>query len=198
MASIALTISAAGPPVHFMAPVFFTAVVSFSGAMVIAECYNMMMDNFDISDLPEPALTPGSGSLSNSTTHQHRTQLPASLHRYDESFTTSHPCLSSGLAIFHGIAFLFAAMAVGVSASLEDAGLVRTGLAVYTALTCGMTVALVFALRRNTTARSAEVFSNGGRRGRDARVSLLQQSWGTRWTEVNGMEWWEDADQQAV
>jgi len=173
VSSLALTISAAGPPVRFGVPVFFAAVVSFSGAMVIAECYSTMMDNFDISDLPEPSLTPGSGSLSNSTTHQHGTQLPANLNLSDDSFTTSHPCLSSGLAIFHGVAFLFAAMAVGVSTYIVEGTGVRSGLGASTALTCAMTVILVLALRRNKVARSAEVFGND-RRDRDARVSLLQ------------------------
>jgi hypothetical protein len=195
LTSIVLTISAMGPPVHFMVPVFLAALVSFTGALVIAECYIMIMDNFDISDLPEPLLSTGSGSISqgaNSTNHPHGTQRPASLTPLDDnSFTTSHPCLSSGLAIFHTLAFLFAALAVGVSTHIMEGMSVRSGLGVYTAVTCVVTFGLAFALWRRKEVRLMEVF-NEDPEERTAKISLLQSSWGSRWTEVNGMEWWED------
>jgi hypothetical protein len=192
--SILLTISASGST-HFMVPVFFAAVVSFSTALVVAESYILLMDNFDISDLPEPSLNSGSGSISqgaNLTGAPHGTPRPMSLHASDdESFATSHPCLSSGLAICHGLAFLFAAMAVGVSTHIVEGIGIRKGLGVYTAVTCMVTFGLAYALWRNKEVRLVEVF-NDNEQERDTKVSLLQRSWGTRWTEVNGMEWWED------
>ncbi|KAF8254038.1 hypothetical protein K440DRAFT_673713 [Wilcoxina mikolae CBS 423.85] len=194
LSSILLAISASGST-HFMVPVFFAAVVSFSGALVVAESYIILMDNFDISDLPEPSLNSGSGSISqgaNLTGNPHGTPRPMSLHPSDdESFATSHPCLSSGLAICHGLAFLFAAMAVGVSTHIVEGIGIRKGLSVYSAVTCIVTIGLAYALWRNKEVRLVEVF-NDNEQERNAKVSLLQRSWGSRWTEVNGMEWWED------
>ncbi|KAA8910269.1 major facilitator superfamily domain-containing protein [Sphaerosporella brunnea] len=195
LSSIMLTVSAMGPPVHFMIPTFLAAVVSFSSALVLAECYILMMDNFDISDLPEPLLGTGSGSISqgaNSTHHPHGTQRPTSLTQSDDdNFTTSHPCLSSGLAISHTLAFLFGAIAVGVSSNIVEGMGVRNGLGVYSAVTGALTLGLVYALWRSKEVRLVEVFDEDGAE-RNAKISLLQRSWGSRWTEVNGMEWWED------
>jgi hypothetical protein len=195
LSSITLAISALGPPVHFMVPVCLAALVSFLSALVVAECYIIMMDNFDISDLPEPLLATGSGSISqgaNSTHHPHGTQRPASLAPLDDDiFTTSHPCLSSGLAIFHTFAFLFAAMAVGVSTHIVKGMGVRSGLGVYSAVTCVVTFGLTYALWRGKEVRLIEVF-NEDEEERNTKISLLQRSWGSRWTEVNGMEWRQD------
>lgn len=180
-----------------MVPVFMAALLSYSGTLVLAECYLILLDNYDISDLPEPFLTPGSGSVTHgiaSTGRLPGTHRPASIHPTlsgEGSFTTSHPCLSSGLAIFHGLAFLFAAMAVGVSTHIVDGIGVRKGLGVYSGVTCAVTLALGLVLWRSKEVPLVEVF-NDDEQERNAKVSLLQRSWGTRWTEVNGMEWWED------
>ncbi|KAF8538364.1 hypothetical protein BDD12DRAFT_842762 [Trichophaea hybrida] len=61
----------------------------------------------------------------------------------------------------------------------------------WSAVTCIVTIGLAYALWRNKEVRLVEVF-NDNEQERNAKVSLLQRSWGSRWTEVNGMEWWED------
>lgn len=190
MSSILLTISASGTT-HFMVPVFFAAVVSLSGALVVAESYVLLMDNFDISDLPEPSMESASVSMSRGRASRQQT---TGLHQLEdeESFKTSHPCLSSSLAICHGLAFLFAAMAVGVSSHMIDGIGIRKGLGVYTAGTCVVTFGLAYTLWRSKEVRLVEVFNDHEQQARNAKVSLLQRSWGTRWTEVNGMEWWGD------
>ena len=85
IASIALTLSTSGPPTHVMVPVIFAAIILFSGTMVLSECYLMLMDNYDISDLPEPFQTPGSGSMTQGVDaiphgRTPATHRPASIH----------------------------------------------------------------------------------------------------------------------
>lgn len=80
-------------------------------------------------------------------------------------------------------------MAVGVTTNVG----VKTALGVYTGVTCVMTLVLSWVLWRNKEVRLVEVFNNEEQE-RNAKVSPLQRSWGTRWTEVNGMEWNDDVN----
>jgi hypothetical protein len=196
LSSVGFTMTVVGPPMHFMLPVFFAALVSFSGTLAASECYLLLMDNFDVSDLPEPAFSSDSSSLLPRGTSrgppngiQQSTRSIASAGRI--AFRTSHPCLSAALAITHTIAFLFAGITIGVGSYLEESLGLRNGMAVATGITGAMTAGLVCALWRNKNVRLMEVFGGEGRE-RMAQVSLLQRGWGTRWSEVNGMEWWED------
>lgn len=200
IASMALAISAGGPPTHYIAPIIFAALVSFSGTLAIAECHVLLMDNFDTSDLPEIALSSISGSTSqgaSSTGLPHGTQRPIAIENPDvpDNFTTSHPTVTSGLAIFHGLSFVFAAAAVGFSTYIIDGIGIRGGLGVYTALTALFSAALAAVLWRRKGARMLEVFNvDDGSQGmgdgvRICRISLLQQGKLSRWSEVNGMEY---------
>ncbi|KAI5781896.1 major facilitator superfamily domain-containing protein [Geopyxis carbonaria] len=164
ISSTALSIAADGPPTHFMVPVFFAAVLYFAGTLAITECFVVLMDNFDISDLPEPYISSASGSISqgaNHTGYPHGTQRPSSLSSSeDDRFTTSHPCLSAALAITHGLAFSFGAMAEGISPHIIDEIGVRKGLGVMAGFTVLFTLVLMQVLWRNKEVRLAEVFDS--------------------------------------
>jgi hypothetical protein len=166
----------------------------------------ILLDNWDVSDLPEPMHLSNTGS-----THHgsgigglpHGTQRPASLHSGEsaEDFTTCHPAVSSGLAVFHGLSFLFGAITVGCSVYIVNGIGVRSGLGVYTGFTVLVTLALIAVLWRYKEVKAMEVFDTSVREseqqaGREkevvkmVKVSLLQRGKLTRWSEVNAMEYW--------
>jgi len=55
-AGLAYTLSSGGPPIPFMLPIIFAALIGFLSALAIAECHGIIMETFDTSDL-QPGMT---------------------------------------------------------------------------------------------------------------------------------------------
>ncbi|KAL7273664.1 hypothetical protein RUND412_003460 [Rhizina undulata] len=232
LSSIALTISATGPPTPFMLPVFFAALTTFAGTLAIAECHLLLFDNFDVSDLPE-LMSFRSGSVSRGSGNgPHGTQRPASLALAvgaADGFTTCHPTISAGVAMFHFLAFIFAAGAIGWNVYVREDMKTRQGLGIYSGVTVAVTVAFVAFVGRWWKVRVLEVFDSADGDGREergdmgreeredtggvedgsreegsrgsmsvrvCRVSVLQRGDWTRWSEVNGLEYWRDEEEE--
>lgn len=209
-ASLGLTISAAGPPVHFIVPAFFAGLVTFSGTLAIAECHLIVMENFDISNLPEPLLSSGSGSTSHGVSdggRLHGTQRPSSLVGSNDDFITCHPAITAAFGILQFMSLIAIAGAVGWSRSIAEGIGVKYGLGLFTGITFLMTIALVGVLWRWKEVRVLELYANHDSEGRlgepEARVteeirvckiSILQKGRFTRWSEVNGMVYGGDEE----
>lgn len=199
-ASLAFTISATGPPIHFVVPVFFAGLVVFSGTLAIAECHLIIMENFDISNLPEPLLSSGSGSTSyggGKGGRPHGTQRPSSLVGSNDDFTTCHPAITAAFGIFQFVSLASIAGAIGWSRYISEGIGVKYGLGIFTGITFLVTIALVGVLWRWNKVRVLEVYADqdseyGSGAGvteevRVCKISILQKGQLTRWSEVNGM-----------
>lgn len=199
-ASLAFTISATGPPIHFVVPIFFAGLVVFSGTLAIAECHLIIMENFDISNLPEPLLSSGSGSTSyggGKGGRPHGTQRPSSLVGSNDDFTTCHPAITAAFGIFQFASLASIAGAIGWSRYISEGIGVKYGLGIFTGITFLVTIALVGVLWRWNKVRVLEVYADqdseyGAGTGvteevRVCKISILQKGQLTRWSEVNGM-----------
>lgn len=212
--SLAFTISATGPPTHFVIPVFFAGLVAFSGTLSIAECHLIVMDNFDISNLPEPLLSSGSGSTSRGSSNggrPHGTQRPSSLVGSNDDFTTCHPAITSAFGIFQFVSLMAIAGAVGWSRYIDEGMGIRNGFGIFTGLTFLVTVALASVLWRWKEVRVLEVYTVRESEERSeiqataavmdnvrvCKVSILQRGQFTRWSEVNGMVYRGDEEGDA-
>lgn len=213
VSSLAFTISATGPSTHFFIPVFFAGLVIFSGTLVIAECHLIIMDNFDISNLPEPLLSSNSGSTSRGGSkggRPHGTQRPTSLVGPNDDFTTCHPAITSAFGILQFVSLISIAGAVGWSRFIHEGIGIKNGLGIYTGISFLVTIALVAVIWRWKEVRILEVFTerhpeDGVEQASAAfmeeirlcKVSIFQRGRYTRWSEVNGMIYKVDEEEDA-
>lgn len=198
LSGLGFTMSATGPPTHFMLPVAFAAVACFSGTLAVAECHILLWDNWDVSDLPEARLG-NSGSVSSGASQggrPHGTSRPAMLQDAgDAGFMTAHPAISAGMAIFHSLALLTAALAFGIAGRIEETIGVRNGVAIWVGIGFLLTLCLGVVLWRG---RGQRVLLVGGDQDDDGRVErwflvgALQRGRWTRWSEAGELRWRDD------
>ncbi|TGZ77639.1 hypothetical protein EX30DRAFT_351623 [Ascodesmis nigricans] len=165
--AIALTASISGPT---PGTTVLAAIVTFFAVIVLTECHLLIMDNYDVSDLPDSHLTARSQASG----------LPS--HAPDQGIHTSHPCLASALTVLHTMCMLFAALAYSIANPMIDGIGAQKGLAVVTGVLALATVALVAVLWRGKRTEEVEEMERRG-------VSLLMRAWGSRWWESAGRGW---------
>ena len=100
-AGLAYTVSSNGPPIPFILPIIFAALIGFLSNLAMGECHGIIMETFDTSDL-QPGMTGRPRGASGNRTSSKRTNY------------SSFPRVTSGFAITQGIGYLFAALATGV------------------------------------------------------------------------------------
>ncbi|KAL2071220.1 hypothetical protein VTL71DRAFT_12455 [Oculimacula yallundae] len=105
LAGIAYTLSSGGPPIPWIIPVLFAALVGFLSNLAMAECHGIIMETFDTSDL-QPGMTGRSRGSAGSKAASKRTNY------------SSFPRVASGFAITQGFGYLIAAAASGVGGVL--------------------------------------------------------------------------------
>jgi hypothetical protein len=98
---IGYTISSKGPPVPFIIPILFAALIGFLSNLAMGECHGIIMETFDTSDL-QPGMTGRPRSSVGDKNAAKRTNY------------SSFPRISSAFAITQGIGYLFGALATGV------------------------------------------------------------------------------------
>ncbi|KAI9055775.1 hypothetical protein LZ554_000716 [Drepanopeziza brunnea f. sp. 'monogermtubi'] len=101
LAGIAYTLSSGGPPVPFIIPILFAALIGFLSNLAMAECHGILMETFDTSDLQ-----PGMTGRSKTANGMKRTNY------------SSFPRVASAFAITQGFGYLIAAAASGVGGAL--------------------------------------------------------------------------------
>ncbi|PBP21450.1 hypothetical protein BUE80_DR007532 [Diplocarpon rosae] len=104
IAGIGYTLSSGGPPIPFIIPILFAALIGFLSNLAMAECHGILMETFDTSDL-QPGMT-GRSKSSGGSKGAKRTNY------------SSFPRVASAFAITQGFGYLIAAAASGVGGAL--------------------------------------------------------------------------------
>lgn len=181
--------SSLGPPLLVAAPCAMAALVGFFTTMAMAECYGLMMETFDTTDL-QPGMTgrPLHGSANMQTALQ-RTNF------------SCYPRVSAGFAIIHAIRYILAACVRALCGRIERRqGTVwaTTGVAIISmSLTALLTLVLVkwkkvqmipdgptdfeHIRRADTSWRPVNV---GRGSGKFRRLSILEMGRLTRYSEI--------------
>ncbi|KAK5945726.1 hypothetical protein PMZ80_002934 [Knufia obscura] len=181
--------SSLGPPLLVAVPCIMAGFVGFFTTMATAECYSLIMETFDTTDL-QPGMTgrPLRGSVDVQTADQ-RTNF------------SCYPHVSAGFAITHAISYILAACATAVCGRVERReGTVwaTTGVAVISmALTLLLTLVVVkwkkvqmvpdgltdfeHVRRASTSWRPVNV---GRNKGKFRRLSILEMGRLTRFSEI--------------
>jgi len=105
-AGLGYTLTSSGPPIPFILPILFAALIGFLSNLAMAECHGIIMETFDTSDL-QPGMTGRPRGRSGDKTASKRTNY------------SSFPRVSSAFAITQGIGYLLAAISTGVGGSAE-------------------------------------------------------------------------------
>ncbi|KAH7351199.1 hypothetical protein BKA65DRAFT_396391 [Rhexocercosporidium sp. MPI-PUGE-AT-0058] len=105
LAGIAYTLSSGGPPIPFIIPILFAALIGFLSNLAMAECHGIIMETFDTSDL-QPGMTGRSRGSAGDKATSKRTNY------------SSFPRVASGFAITQGFGYLIAAASSGVGGVL--------------------------------------------------------------------------------
>ncbi|KAG4429632.1 hypothetical protein IFR05_014884 [Cadophora sp. M221] len=105
LAGIAYTLSSGGPPIPFILPILFAALIGFLSNLAMAECHGIIMETFDTSDL-QPGMTGRSRGSAGGKATSKRTNY------------SSFPRVASGFAITQGFGYLIAAASSGVGGVL--------------------------------------------------------------------------------
>ncbi|RKF57325.1 hypothetical protein OnM2_075004 [Erysiphe neolycopersici] len=100
-----ITVTAGGPPIPFILPILGAGVVGFLSNLAMAECYGIIMETFDTSDL-EPGMTG-------------RSRDSSSKNEGKPTNYSSFPRVSSAFAIIETFGFIFAAGSSGIGGVLS-------------------------------------------------------------------------------
>ena len=128
-AGLAYTLSSSGPPVHYMVPITFAALIGFLSNLAITECNGIIMETFDTSDL-QPGMT-----------GRPRRVLPESIRKKRTNFSC-FPRVTAGFAIVQTFAFLISAGATGWGGVAER----HLGAQIATAVVAGILLVLTLLL----------------------------------------------------
>ena len=198
LAGIAYTAVSVVPFIHCMAPIIFAGLIGFFSNLGVAECYGLIMETYDTSDLQ-----PGVNS-------KHRLQsLPVTARQRRTNYS-SYPRVSAGIFATQGLSFLFAAGATGIGGKVtRDLGApLATG--IWAAMLMGLTILLALVLWRHKSVRviPEQAFGTrmgtrtastawganaeddwkpvvvGNPSGKMRRMNLLELGYQSRWVEI--------------
>jgi hypothetical protein len=187
LAALASTISSKGPPLSVALPCFFAAMVGFLSTLAMAECFGLIMETFDTSDL-QPGMTgrPARRSAAN---------------RYAGKRTnfSCYPRVSAGFAVIQSVMFILAATATGVCGRLERKLGAMIATACVAAMLLSLTLLLTVILTRVKTVKMipdraprADTIAEGDWEpvilgepsGTTRKISPLEAGRQTRWSEI--------------
>ena len=184
LAAISYTLTSKGPPFPPAVPCVFAAAVGFCTNLALAECYGLIMENFDTSDL-QPGMTgrPARKSIVDRFISQ-RTNF------------SCYPRVSAGVAVAQSLQYTIAAAATGVCGRLER----RYGAMLATAIVAGVLLALtafltvilyrgksVRMIRNNESVSTLDGWEPvvlGQPSGTMRRISILEAGRQSRWSEI--------------
>ena len=189
LSAVAYTLTSTGPPMPLAVPCIFATIVGFLSNLAIAECYGLIMETFDTSDL-QPGMTgrPARKSVAERLRSQ-RTNF------------SCYPRVSAGIAIVQSLKFIFAAVTTGICGRVER----RLGTMKATAIVAGtllsLTILLTVVLWRWRTVKMIPSLSTpadilkrqgttwapvilGKPSGTDRKISILEAGRQSRWSEI--------------
>lgn len=194
---LAYTLSSAGKRVHWIVPIIFAATIGFLSNLAIAECYGIIMETYDTSDIQ-----PGVNS-------RHRLSSLPEKTRVRRTKYSSFPRVTAGIFASQSLGFLLAGACTAVGGVLTR----QVGAQASTGVTAGIllfvTVALILVLLRwkevqvipdsayATWRKSiADLDDNpdawkdwtpviiGNPSGKMRRMNMLEMGEWSRWTEI--------------
>ena len=185
---LAYTLSSGGPPTPWILPTVFAGAIGFLSNLAIAECYGIIMETFDTSDL-QPGMTGRPRKTLSAETRAKQTNY------------SSFPRVSAAFMICQTSSFIIAAAATATGGRIER----RLGAQASTGVVAGvlliLTAALTIVLIRIKTVQivptkrwgTAQLSGPGDDwkpiivghpSGINRRVSLLELGAMTRWVEI--------------
>lgn len=188
---IAYTIASGGPPTPFIVPILLASLIGFLSCLAIAECHGIIMETFDVSDIPPVVIRGG-----------RRSSVDVSATKKNNY--TCHPRVSAGFAVTQASGFFIASVTTGVGGAVErnlgaqiTTGVVASILVVLTLLLSAVlfrwcVVQVVPAVVPDKSVRDGDKDSNGEEdvviignpSGKTRRLSILELGKLTRWTEI--------------
>jgi hypothetical protein len=183
IADLAYALASVGPRIHCAIPTVFAAAIGFLSNMAMAECYGLVMETFDTSDLQAGMIgRPRSRSVGEDVK---RLRTPF----------TCYPRISAAFSLCQGFGFLVAAAATGAGGALVRHVGAQQATGVTAAILLALTVLLTGVLwryktvgvipdqiRRSGTAWEAVVI--GQPSGKTRRMNMLELGKQSRWTEI--------------
>lgn len=186
LGGIGYALTARGPPVPVAIPCILAAVVGYFSNLATAECFGLIMETFDTSDL-QPGMTgkPLRGSVADRTA------------RLRTNFTC-YPRVAAGVMTTQALKFILAAAATGLGGRMErrigamQASGVMAGILMLLTLLLTIvlwrwkTVQLVASqrIRRSRAGSDWEPVVLGEPSGFMRKISLLEVGRQTRWSEI--------------
>ena len=187
LAALASTMTSKGPPLSIALPCFFASMVGFLSTLAVAECFGLIMETFDTSDL-QPGMTGRPA----------RRSVAA---RYADKRTnfSCYPRVSAGYAVTQTVMFIFAATATGVCGRVERKLGAMVATACVAAVLLFLTLLLAIILTRVQTVKMIpdrkpqttpskedkwEPVVLGNPSGTTRKISLLEAGRQTRWSEI--------------
>jgi hypothetical protein len=107
LAAIGYALTSHGPAISVAVPCVFAGLVGFATILAMGECYALMMQTFDTSDL-QPGMTG-------------RPARRSVMGRYREQRTnfSCYPRVSAGMAVTQSLKFVFGAVSTGICGRVE-------------------------------------------------------------------------------
>ena len=188
-AGLAYTLASGGIATHFMVPTVFAGLIGFLSNLAIAECYGIIMETYDTSDL-QPGMT-----------GRPRRSLPEDIRRKTTNFSC-FPRVTAAFAIVQTFSYLIAAAATGSGGAVERRLGAQTATAVVAGVLLVLTILLVGVLWRFREVQiipskrfGTNVFTTGAEddwrpviignpSGTTRRMSLLEFGRLSRWSEI--------------
>ncbi|KIW11707.1 hypothetical protein PV08_11009 [Exophiala spinifera] len=186
LAAISYGLTSRGPAFPVAAPCVFAALVAYASTLAIGECYALIMQNFDVSDL-QPGMT--GRPVRNSISMRYREQ---------RTNFTCYPRVSAGVAVTQSLEFVFGAASVGICGRVErKVGAMQAALIV-AGILMALTLLLISVLIRRKTAQMIpstrkgldddnegwEPVVLGHPSGLTRKISLLESGGQTRFSEI--------------
>lgn len=134
-AGLAYTLASGGVATHFMIPTVFAGLIGFLSNLAIAECYGIIMETYDTSDL-QPGMTGRPRRVISDEMRQKTTNF------------SCFPRVTAAFAISQTFAYLIAAAATGCGGAIERRLGAQTATAVVAGVLLLLTVLLVGVLWR--------------------------------------------------
>lgn len=183
---IAYALTARGPPMPVAIPCLMAAIVGYFSNLALAECFGLIMETFDTSDL-QPGMTgrPLRGSTAEATAKL-RTEF------------TCYPRVCAGIAVTQSLSFMLASAATGLGGRMER----RIGAMQASGVMAGILMLLTLLLtlvlwrwktvqmipsqqvRRSRASSTWEPVVLGEPSGLTRKISILEAGKQTRWAEI--------------
>lgn len=186
LGGIGYALTARGPPFPVAVPCIMAAIVGYFSNLAMAECFGLVMETFDTSDL-QPGMTgrPPHGSAADRTANL-RTNF------------TSYPRVCAGVAVIQSLSFMLASAATGLGGRMERRIGAMQASGVMAGILMLLTVLLTLVvwrwktvqmipsqqIRRSRANSTWEPTVLGHPSGLSRKISILESGAYTRWTEI--------------